>query len=224
MNWLILISDVIFALVATLLGILGLRTLRAIRHLGTGKSFWIPVFLSGALFLIGSIVTIFHEVNFSLTTKTDEVVQISRLLALCILLGGIYSYSRKVSKNFAEKFTIPEKVAKESLEMEAPVARAHSPIQERIIQENPKTESAPECRHQFGYLRTLPRNASIPDECLSCDRIIECKHSLVNKLENRALSPLKHDQSGDQLCACATNQIGDNFQIGKKNEKGAVQV
>ncbi|MBE0512910.1 hypothetical protein IBX38_07660 [Candidatus Bathyarchaeota archaeon] len=189
MNWLILISDVIFALVATLLGILGLRTFKAIRHLGTGKSFWIPVFLSGVLFLIGSIVTIFHEVNFSLTTKTDEVVQISRLLALCILLGGIYSYSRKVSKNLAEKFTIPEKVAKESLEMEAPVARVHSPIQERIIRENPKTETAPECKHQFGYLRTLPRNASIPDECLSCNRIVECKHSLVNTLESHTLPP-----------------------------------
>ena len=189
MNWLILISDIIFALIAAILGILGLSTLRAIRHLGTGKSFWIPVFVSGALFLIGSIVTIFHEVNFSLTTKTDEVVQISRLLALCFLLGGIFSYSRKVSKNLAEKFTIPEKVAEESLEMEAPVARAHSPIQERIIQGNPKTENIPECNHQFGYLRTLPKNASIPDECLSCNRIVECKHSLINTLESRALSP-----------------------------------
>jgi len=174
-NWLILISNVIFALVATLLGILGLRTSKAIRHMGTGKSFWMPVFLSGALFLIGSIVTIFHEVNFSLTTKTDEVVQISQLLALCILLGGVFSYSRKVMKNLAEKLTIPEKVAKESPEMEAPVACAHSPIQE-----NPKTETAPECNHQFGHLRTLPRDASIPDECLSCDRIVECKHSSVN--------------------------------------------
>lgn len=206
-NWLILISDIIFTLIAAILGILGLSTLRAIRHLGTGKSFWILVFVSGAFFLIGSIVTIFHEVNFSLTTKTDEVVQISRLLALCILLGGIYSYSRNVSKNLAEKFTIPEKVAKESLEMEAPVARAHSPIQERIIQENPKTETAPECKHQFGYLRTLPRNASIPDECLSCDRIVECKHYLVNTLESRTLSSLKRDQSGDQPTARAKGAV-----------------
>jgi len=197
-NWLILISDIIFALIAAILGILGLRTLRAIRHLDTGKSFWLPVFVSGVLFLMGSIVTIFHEVNFSLTTKTDEMVQISRLLALCFLLGGIFSYSRKISKNLAEKFTIPEKVAKENLEMEASVAHAHSPVQERIIKENPKTETAPECKHQFGYLRTLPRDASIPDECLSCNRIVECKHSLVNTLESRALSPLKHDQSGDQ--------------------------
>jgi hypothetical protein len=70
--------------------------------------------------------------------------------------------------------------------MEAPVARAHPPIQERIIHENPKTETAQECKHQFGYLQTLPRNASIPGECLSCRRIIECKHSLENTSESRA--------------------------------------
>ena len=193
MNWLILIPGVIFALVATLLGILGLRTLKVIKHLGTGKSFWMPVFLSGVLFLAGSILTILHEVNFSLTTKTDEVVQISQLLALSILLGGIYSYSRRVSKNFAEKFTIPEKVAEETLKMEAPVAPARPPIQartiqERIIKASPKTETAHECKHQFRYLQTLPRNASIPGECLSCHRIIECKHSL-EKTESRTPLP-----------------------------------
>jgi hypothetical protein len=190
MNWLILISAVIFALVATLLGILGYRTFKAIKHLGTGKSFWIPVFLSGVLFLAGSIFTILHEVDFSLTTKTGEVVQISQLLALCILLGGIYSYSRRVSKNFAEKFTIPEKVAEEKPKMEAPVTRALPPIQGRILKENPKTETAQECKHQFRYLQNLPRNASIPTECFSCRRIIQCKHSSEGTSESRT-PPLK---------------------------------
>lgn len=191
MDWLVLFFDIIFALIAAILGILGLRTFRAIRHLGTGKSFWIPVFVSGAFFLIGSIVTILHDVNFSLTNKTDEVVQISQLLALTFLLGGIFSYSRKVSKSLAGRFTIPEKVpekvAKEGLKMEVPVACAQPPIQERIIQESPKTETTSECKHQFGYLRTLPRNASIPGECLSCNRIVECKHSLAGTSESRAL-------------------------------------
>ncbi len=202
MDWLILTFNIIFALVAASLGILGLSTLRAIRRRGTGKSFWIPVFMSGALFLIGSIVTIFHEVDLSLTTRTDEVVQISRLLALCFLLGGIYSYSRKVSKNlagnFADKVTIPEKVPQEDLEVAVPAARVDSPIQERIIRETPKTETIHECKHQFGYLRALPRSASIPDECFSCNRIMECKHSSVDTLESRELSSPKHVQSGDQ--------------------------
>jgi hypothetical protein len=35
-------------------------------------------------------------------------------------------------------------------------------------------ESGSECSHYFGYLRTLPKNASLPDECLGCSKIIEC--------------------------------------------------
>ena len=31
-----------------------------------------------------------------------------------------------------------------------------------------------ECAHHFGYLRTLPKNTPIPDECFGCTRIMEC--------------------------------------------------
>ena len=183
----ILVFEVAFASIAAILSILSLKTLKAIRHLGVGKSFWIPVFVSGLFFFVGSIVTIFHEVNFSLTTKTDEVVNVSRLLALAILVCGIYSYSRKVNESLAKKFSIPGK--EESLEIEVPIEEGleiETPHQERRAQESPKTETAPECKHQFGYLRTLPRNVPIPDECLGCDKIIECKHSLVKTLESHA--------------------------------------
>ncbi len=108
-NWLIFISDVVSALVASILCRLGLSTIKAIKHLGIGKSFWIPVFLSGALFLLGSTIRIFNQVAVelgsltffsvelgSLTIKTEEVVQLSGLFALCILMFSIYSYSRKV--------------------------------------------------------------------------------------------------------------------------------
>jgi len=36
-------------------------------------------------------------------------------------------------------------------------------------------ETSPEaCPHSFGYLRTLPRNDPIPDECLICMKVIQC--------------------------------------------------
>jgi len=35
-------------------------------------------------------------------------------------------------------------------------------------------KGSPECNHHFGYLRTLPKNAPIPDECLGCTNIMEC--------------------------------------------------
>jgi type IV secretory pathway VirB10-like protein len=30
------------------------------------------------------------------------------------------------------------------------------------------------CVHKFGYLKTVPRNTPIPDECFGCPRILEC--------------------------------------------------
>lgn len=110
MNWLILVLDILFALVAAILGILGLGTFKSIKHLGIGKSFWVPLFLSGILFVLGSAVRVFHafavEYGWLATTYTEEVTQVSWLLAIGILSGSIYSYSRKVK--IAVKFTTPE--------------------------------------------------------------------------------------------------------------------
>jgi hypothetical protein len=99
-NMVILFTDILFALVATVLGVLGLGTFKAIKHLGIGKSFWVPIFISGLLFVFGSAVRIFHEfaveLGWSMTIYTDEIVRVSWLLALCILMGCVYNYSRKV--------------------------------------------------------------------------------------------------------------------------------
>ncbi len=37
-----------------------------------------------------------------------------------------------------------------------------------------QVSSSSTCPHEFGYLGTLPKSASIPDECLGCPEIIEC--------------------------------------------------
>jgi len=192
-----LVLEVVFASIAAVLSLLSFRTMRTIKHLGVGKSFWTPVLMSGALFLFGSVVTILYEENFSFTPYTDEVVQFSRVLALCILVVGVYSYSRKISKNLAEKFTIPQRVVKsDGEEKEVPsVAPASPTIHERlaVIEENLKREAVQECGHQFGYLQALPKDASIPDECLNCDRIVECKHSLTKTGGVKQARILKHE-------------------------------
>lgn len=190
------------AAIAVALILLSLKTLQAIRHLGIGKSFWMPVAVSGFLFFFGSVVAILFELNYSLTMYTDEVVQVSRLLALCILVGGVASYSRKVTKNLGEKFTLPARAVNINAEADGEAAVPATPlappatiappapsIHERIIQESLKAEAVQECKYRFGYLRTLPKDASIPDECLSCDKIIECKHSQAKTLENRPHQP-----------------------------------
>lgn len=215
---LVLVLEIAVASIAVALILLSLRTLQAIKHLGVGKSFWTPIAVSGFLFFFGSVVATLFELNFTLMPYTDEVVQVSRLLALGILVVGVYSYSRKVTRNLGEKFRVPVRAVKadaeanEDEEEEAPVSSEHvSPeptpeqaypepeypdvpagpveppaesIPDKIIQQSLETETAQECKYKFGYLRTLAKNAPIPDECYSCDKIIDCKHSKAKTLES----------------------------------------
>jgi hypothetical protein len=37
-----------------------------------------------------------------------------------------------------------------------------------------KNENVVECKHFLGYLKKRPKGASIPDECLVCDKMVEC--------------------------------------------------
>lgn len=215
------IIEVAIAAVAAIISILSVRTQRTIKHLGVGKSFWIPVALSGILFIIGSAITILNQTNFSLATiipMTDEIAQTTRLIALGILLIGVASYSRQVSRNLrsmpetmklAEKtFTRTTETERETErytegetetpteETEAPAEEprplpvAELPIQERLDQPEYKVQIPQACRHEFGYLRTLPKDTAIPDECLSCNRIVECRHVLPKTLEPRASARL----------------------------------
>jgi hypothetical protein len=100
MNWLIIALDILFAMIAAILSILGFRTYQSIKNLNVGKSFWVPIFLSGIFFVLGSAARIlsafFIEYGSGAMTFIDEVVQVSSLLAIGILLSSIYGYSRKV--------------------------------------------------------------------------------------------------------------------------------
>lgn len=204
------IIEVAIASVAAIISILSLRTQRAIKHLGVGKSFWIPVALSGILFITGSAITILNQTSFSLaaiTPMTDEIAQTTRLIALGILLIGVTSYSRQVNRNLRrmpETMKLAEKTFTKTTETERetetpaepkPLPVEELPIQERLDQPEFRVQVPQECKHKFGYLRTLPRNASIPDECLSCGRIVECRHSLAKTPEKRPPSKIPLEES-----------------------------
>jgi hypothetical protein len=45
----------------------------------------------------------------------------------------------------------------------------------------PKTSSSVQlsaeslnCAHEFGYLKDLPRNTPVPDECFGCPKVMQC--------------------------------------------------
>jgi hypothetical protein len=176
MNWLIIISNIAFALIATLLSVLGWITLKNIRYLNVGKLFWIPIVVSGFLFSISSIITILNETVLSLTI-TVEIGQIIQLMAFCSLSVGIYGYSKMIRKNLPEKYIIPETNSTQHGEMETYIAPTRSTEKKIKTSNNLGIETSSKCNHQLGYLRTLPTNSSLPEECLSCKKVMECKQS-----------------------------------------------
>jgi hypothetical protein len=178
-----LLYEVPLAAIALILTILSYRTLRAIKHLNVGKAFWIPVLISGIFFFSGSIIAISSDLGFSFNYMVD-IASISRLLALCILLSGIYMYSRKITKNLAQKFILPTEAISEEKAEEIEVSES---VIERV--EEKETPKIVECKHSMGYLRTLPKDVPIPEECLSCEKIIECKHSYLRKSDDKSKSP-----------------------------------
>jgi hypothetical protein len=47
-------------------------------------------------------------------------------------------------------------------------------VQERRPRKQPST-GLQKCIHHFGYLGGLPRDAPVPDECLGCSKILNCR-------------------------------------------------
>lgn len=173
----VLFLEVPIAGIALVLSLLSWKTLRKIKHLGVGKSFWIPVLLSGIFFFIGSTAAILNDLDVSFGYIV-EFIAFSRLLALCILLGGVSTYSRQISRNLVEKFILPTRPAPAETREETEPPKS---IVDRLEEKNSKEESG--CTHELGYLKTLPRKTPVPDECLSCSKIIECKHSYLRRTE-----------------------------------------
>jgi hypothetical protein len=170
-----LLLEVPLAGIAFVLSILSWKTFRKIKHLNVGKSFWIPVMLSGIFFFTGSVAAILTDFGYSFAYSI-EFASISRLFALCILLGGVYTYSRQISRNLTEKFIIPtyQPPMETNAETEPPKSIVEKPDEKKPAEEA-------RCKHELGYLKTLPRNTPIPKECLSCRKIIECKHSYLTR-------------------------------------------
>jgi len=72
-------------------------------------------------------------------------------------------------ENFQEK----KGILREAFEIhkETPSKPAETPkkLDEKNVSERPRA-----CSHYFGYVKTLPKNTSIPDECLWCPWIVKC--------------------------------------------------
>ena len=91
-------------------------------------------------------------------------------------------YRREVEKRVMELEKITKEIFEhiELLKLLLAESSSQKASETVLIETTGKTEetSPPNCLHYFGYLRFLQKSDSIPDECLSCQKVIECfKHT-----------------------------------------------
>ena len=176
LNWLIVISNIAFCVISASLCALGWNTLKAIKYLNVGKLFWIPILVSSVLFAVSSLITILNDVFLSLTTAF-EIEQITQLIALCFLSIGIFSYSKMIKRNIPGINIIPEEIPTQKRKNSPYSPLTTSIYHEKEDSNKVQRRTSSECNHEVGYLATFPANASLPEECLSCNKVMECKQS-----------------------------------------------
>ena len=107
----------------------------------------------------------------------------SNILIGLVILAAIPTYIlilRKLkpgailTKEIQEKKTQKQEPDKEKKEKDTPRKIIRSEKPRKIIRtEKPKKPNSA-CFHHFGYLSTVPKSASLPDNCLGCSRIVKC--------------------------------------------------
>ena len=97
----------------------------------------------------------------------DLILALSVIILLVLYLTKLSTRPPTEQKPLVEKERPPEKPVTES----TIVGEDEEKTMSKEIR--PQTSSVT-CPYGFGYLRKLDKEASIPDGCLGCSRIMEC--------------------------------------------------
>lgn len=95
-----------------------------------------------------------------------SAMDIVLLVAVLILLSLYVTKMREKPQNQLESKTEQQVVFKKS-----PKTKKEKKKTE-LQKEQPETDI--ECAHHFGYLRSLPPNTPVPDECFGCPKVMQC--------------------------------------------------
>lgn len=100
-----------------------------------------------------------------------ELSAIDLILVIAVVVLLIL-YITKLSAKTAieEKLSVKGKIPPERAKMAARSLKTGVKTQ---LSSRAQTDSS-NCPYGFGYLKNLDKDAPIPDECLSCSRIMEC--------------------------------------------------
>ena len=74
----------------------------------------------------------------------------------------------------------PPPPTRPSLEKILDVISAESQKKQEEPPTKPEEKGPPGCPHSFGYLSSRPRNAPIPQECLTCPKVLDCTLKMID--------------------------------------------
>jgi len=99
-----------------------------------------------------------------------ELSAIDLILAIAVIILLILYTTKSSTKTLAQEKPLIEEQGSKKPMMETMIPQEE---RKRLVSTQPQTDSR-KCPYGFGYLTKLDKDASIPDKCLSCSRIMEC--------------------------------------------------
>jgi len=128
-----------------------------------------------------SLSSLKFEINSNLSSETHETSKcgtcgeefetpLFTVVSSGYLLEEYYACPRCLSKVGTVERSKP--VEAEEAADEEEVEEEAEKIQEFKVED--KTEEAVACAHHLGYLKRRPKSTSIPEECFTCAKMIDC--------------------------------------------------
>jgi len=99
----------------------------------------------------------------------DIVLAVAVIILLCLYV--------------AKKLHAPKTELKSQVEETQPFQENPKAVSKTLKSKSNGTKSQTSfqnCVHDFGYLRTLPKNTSFPDECFGCSKVTQCLFQKTN--------------------------------------------
>ena len=108
------------------------------------------------------------------------------LIGLALLLPGFAVFLRRRLRKCPHHFGyLANHPKKESIPKKCficPYARAcaDQPQKQKPLDKPTakKEKDTSKCSHHFGYLRSLPNNQAVPQECTTCQKLVECRNPI----------------------------------------------
>jgi hypothetical protein len=101
-----------------------------------------------------------------------DVSAIDIVLLVAVLVLFLLFISQRKSQSEAEpkpNIDAPKKLSSTPMKREKTATESSD--------KNQSPEGFRQCVHQFGYLKNMPKNTPVPDECFGCPKVLRCMFS-----------------------------------------------